>query len=120
MRIRTAPPFVERALGRARLCSVYAGSGLCIRAPNGELEGVVRSGISPQGVRPVVYYSPGMFFRGGPLFVRFRQRARQHLLAGRRAETTTGLGGPDQAHVFRMQPEHLLTACGGNANQALR
>jgi hypothetical protein len=52
---------------RARLCSVWAGSGHCIRAPNGEQEGVVRSGLSPQGVRPVVLFSPGMFFRGGPL-----------------------------------------------------
>ena len=34
---------------------MWAGSGHCIRAPNGEREGVVRSGFSPQGVRPVVY-----------------------------------------------------------------
>ena len=41
------------------LCSVLAGSGHCIRAPNGEREGVVRSGISPQGVRPV-WLRPGL------------------------------------------------------------
>ena len=45
---------LRRARGGARLCSVGAGSGHCIRAPNGEREGVVRSGMSPQGVRPVV------------------------------------------------------------------
>ena len=52
MRVRTAPPFVKRN-ECARLCSVLAGSGHCIRAPNGEQGGVVRSGSLPQGVRPV-------------------------------------------------------------------
>lgn len=53
MRVRTAPPFVRRnnAPGSARC---WAGSGHCIRAPNGQQEGFIRSGSSPQGVRPVV------------------------------------------------------------------
>ena len=55
MRIRTALPSSGARTAGARLCSVWAGSGHCIRAPNGEREGVVRSGLSPQGVRPVVY-----------------------------------------------------------------
>ena len=58
MRVRTAPPFVRRdcAPGSARC---WAGSGHCIRAPNGEQGGVVRSGSLPQGVRPVVFQPSG-------------------------------------------------------------
>jgi hypothetical protein len=49
---------------------VWAGSGLCIRAPNGEREGIVRSGSSPQGVRPVVY-SPSQGVAGVILYSLF-------------------------------------------------
>ncbi len=46
MRVRMAPPFVGR-VGRAFLCSVLAGSGHCIRSPDGEREGIVRPGFAP-------------------------------------------------------------------------
>ena len=40
---------LRRAREGARLCSVGAGSGHCIRAPNGEREGIVRSGMVAAG-----------------------------------------------------------------------
>ena len=45
MRVRMAPPFVGRA--GAFLCSVLAGSGPCIRSPDGERAGYVRPGFTP-------------------------------------------------------------------------
>ena len=45
---------LRRARGGAFLCSVLAGSGLRIRSPDGEREGIVRPGFTPQGVRPVL------------------------------------------------------------------
>jgi hypothetical protein len=57
---------------------------------------------------------------GRPLFVGSRLRARQYLPAGRRAKAFSRLGGTELASVFRIQPEPLLTACCGKANQALR
>jgi hypothetical protein len=39
---------------------VGAGSGHCIHAPNGEREGIVRSGFAPQGVRPVFVKARGL------------------------------------------------------------
>jgi len=62
MRVRTAPPFVWRncAPGSARC---WAGSGHCIRAPNGEQGGIVRSGSLPQGVRPVLKQPSGVLWR---------------------------------------------------------
>jgi hypothetical protein len=40
---------LRRARVGARLCSVGAGSGHCIRAPNGERAGIVRSGMVAAG-----------------------------------------------------------------------
>ena len=77
-----------------------AGSGHCIQAPNGEREGIVRSGFAPQGVRPVFVKARGLS-SACPRFVVFRPaRVCGH------GETPTGLGGP-----IRLP----LSECGGDS-----
>ena len=101
MRVRTAPPFVRRndAPGSARC---WAGSGHCIRAPNGEREGFIRSGSSPQGVRPVVIRP--RWCSGGwssiPEFVLDVVRRGAHLPDGRRAPRPSAVSAVPNGPLF--------------------
>ena len=76
---------LRRARGGARLCSVGAGSGHCIRAPNGEREGVVRSGMCAAGCAAGCVKARGLS-SVCPRFVVFRP-----VQVDGHAETPTGL-----------------------------
>jgi hypothetical protein len=119
MRVRTAPPFVRRycAPGSARC---WAGSGHCIRAPNGEQGGIVPFWLVAAGCAAGCLTAQMVLWRVVLVSsVLGDVRPGTGPPGGRRAEVIASLSGADRPSVFRYGRGLCLTASRGKGNQYL-